>query len=264
MPRDENLPELACDALIGLSRLSRDALSLFPDWLPRTILVVISASLLWLSIKFAKRSLGRSRGPFVDGMYIPDLALQMIGSHGDLARIVRHSGYRQLHRNLVLDALLFVPLYVLAILGATLLLVGMPLPCRALAFSPWAGAVMFLTVVAAILDWLENASLGKALRLDANGDSKNEAKKQMLLGRGHRQAIVKFVCLGIAVGVLALHAWSPTGLANLPGAAGYGLSFLFCLASLAMLVCIRFPRFLEPGTAMTGLGITLLFTICAW
>ena len=116
----------------------------------------------------------------------------------------------------------------------------------------------------ALLDWLENASLGKALRLDAHGDSRDQAKKQMLVRRGHHQAIVKFVGLGIAVGVLALHVWSPTGLATLPRAVGYGLSLLFCLASLAMLACIRFPRFLEPGTAMTGLGIASLFTICVW
>jgi len=264
MPLDECLPELACDALNRLIQFTRNTLSLLPDWLLRSALVVITASLLWLVIKSAMRTLGKSRGPFVDGMYIPDLALQMIGSHGDLATILRHSGHRQLHRNLVLDATLFVPLYVLAIFGATLLLVGMPIPCNTSAFNPWASAVMLLTVVAAILDWLENASLGKALRLDAAGDINYVARKQMLLGRGRRQAIAKFLCLGIAVGILAFHACSPTGLASLASWGRYGLLLLFCLASPAMLACPRFPRFLEPGTTMTGLGIAVLFTICVW
>ena len=146
MPLGGTLFDLTCGALLGLFRLALCALSL---------------GLAWLSFCFLRRALGKVRGPFIDGLYSPDLALQMIGRDGDMTPIVRHSGHLPLLRNLALDSKVFIPLYIVAFFAAILLLAGAPFTVLAWSFNPLAGMAMLLTLLGAVLDWRENAKLGE-------------------------------------------------------------------------------------------------------
>jgi len=248
MPLGGTLFDLTCGVLLGLFRLALCALSL---------------GLAWLSFSFLRRALRKVRGPFIDGLYSPDLALQMIGRDGDLAPIVHHSGHLPLLRNLALDSKVFIPLYIVAFFAAILLLTGTPFAGHGWAVTPLAGMAMLLTLLGAVLDWRENAKLGEALRLNAAMDGKDNDRKRWLLGQAHRQAILKFICLGCVVAMLAVYSCSPAGPARLPGSSAFALSALFALAALGMLSCPLRPRYLEPAVAIAGLAIALLFTIYA-
>nr|MBL8412067.1 hypothetical protein [Dechloromonas sp.] len=206
----------------------------------------------------------RKRGPFVDGLHSPDLALEMIGRTGSIAPIVHAAGHMPLLRNIALDSGVFIPLYVTSFTIATVLLIGMPFACGPFAFQPVAALALLLTLIGAVLDWSENSYLAGALRLNAQGDAAAQAQCQNMLGQGRTRAVIKFIILGGVAGLLAIHAWPTAATAGLPELARYVLGAAFGISALGMIACPRSPRYLEPAVAIAGFGIALLFTVHAW
>jgi len=204
----------------------------------------------------------RKRGPFIDGLQSPDLALEMIGRDGSIAPIIHAAGHLPLLRNIALDSGVFIPLYVTSFTIATVLLIGMPFACGPFAFQPVAALALLLTLIGAALDWSENSYLASALRLNAQGDAASLAQCQNMLGQGRTRAVIKFIILGGVAGLLAIHAWPAA--AGLPELARYVLGAAFGISALGMITCPKWPRYLEPAVAIAGFGIALLFTLYAW
>lgn len=231
-------------------------------WFLRLAMAAIALALLVVSTKSLGRAFGK--GTFGKGLNNPDLALEMLGPDGDLRKLVEHSGHLPLLRNLSLDSRLFIPAYVLALALASVLLVGLPFACGCAPFKPWSATTMLLAIVAAILDWRENACLSKALRLNADGSAEALVRRNQLLAEGRRFATLKFVILGIVLALLAWHAAFPSGLFSLPEGWRNGLVALFGLAAFGLTLGRLWPRLLEPAVAIAGLATVLLFTLFAW
>lgn len=226
-------------------------------------LSIATLALAWMSL----RSIGqlfRKRGPFIDGMHSPDLALEMIGRDGSIAPIIHAAGHLPLLRNIALDSGVFIPLYVTSFTIATVLLIGMPFACGPFAFQPVAALALLLTLIGAFLDWSENSCLVRALRLNAQGDAVSLAQRNSMLGQGRTRAVIKFILLSGVAGLLAIHAWPPEATPRAPELARYVLSAVFGISALGMIVCPKWPRYLQPAVAITGFDITLLFTLHAW
>lgn len=232
-------------------------------FLLRLVLSLATLALAWMSFKTIGQLL-RKRGPFIDGMYSADLALEMIGRTGSIAPIVQAAGRDRLQRNIALDSTVFIPLYVTSFTIATVLLIGMPFACGSLPFQPVAALAVLLTLIGALLDWSENSHLASALRLDAQGDAAALELCQERLGRGRTRAVIKFIILGGVAGLLAIHAWPPKATPGAPELARYVLVTAFGISALGMIVCPKWPRYLEPAVAITGFGISLLFWLHAW
>lgn len=227
-------------------------------------LSIVTLVLSGISIKSIWQLLQKKRGDFIDGLYSPDLALEMIGNKGAITPIIEAAGHLPLLRNLSLDSRVFIPLYVVAFTIATILLIGMPFACGPFTFQPPAALAWLLTLIGAFLDWSENTRLTKALRLNAQGDKASLAECQRQLGQGRMRAGIKFMILGGVAGLLALHAWLPDKTTTQPEWTQHVLGAAFCLSALGMLAGPIRPRYIEPAVAIAGFGIALLFTLHAW
>jgi len=248
-----------CASEIGFLRLICWLLPfVFPLGLSVVTLVLAAISIMSIG------QLLRKQGPFIDGMYSADLALEMIGRTGNIAPIVHAAGHLPLLRNIALDSGFFIPLYVTSFTIATVLLIGIPFACGPFAFQPVAALALLLTLIGAFLDWSENSHLAIALRLNAQGDAASLAQSQNMLGKGRTRAVIKFIILGGVAGLLAIHAWLPVAATSLPEWARYVLGAAFGISALGMLICPIRPRYLEPAVAIAGFGIALLFTLHAW
>lgn len=210
-------------------------------------------------------------GDFIDGLHSPDLALQMIGSRGDIAAIVTQHGHLPLLNNLAIDSRVFVPAYVVALGLASTHQIGWPFPCGCSQLSPPAVIALLLAAWAGILDWCENDCLEQALHHNSSACSETvparrreiEASRQAMLGRGKLAAILKFCTLGLVLAMLAWHAMQPRPPAPLVDWRGSVLFLLFGLASVGMLSTPFTARFLELAVALAGFGVALL-ALLAW
>jgi hypothetical protein len=243
--------------------LLRAICSLLPYLFP-LFLSLVTLVFAGFCLKSIGKLLSNPLPRFVDNIHSADIALQMIGSSGEIGPIVEEAGHLPLLRNLALDSQVFVPLYTTSFAISTLLLIGMPFACGAFSFHPMAALAWLLIALGALFDWSENSCLTKALRLNAQGGDNVSTERQKLLGQGRTRALVKFILLGSVAGLLAFHAGLPDATSSLPGWGRQVLAALFGTAALGMFTCPVRPRYLEPAVALAGCGITLLFTLHTW
>lgn len=236
-------------------------------WLARLATFALTVVILWMTLRQVMRLITGS-GAFLDGAIdSPDLALEFIGRHQDaparLAEIVRHSGHLLLLRNLVLDSRGFVPVYTISFIVAIVCTIGLPFTCGRCTISLPAIAAILLTVAAAVLDWLENAAIAKAIRL--NGQSDNDRKQSeaviaSCLAQANWRASAKFCLLGVVLLMLGWYASPSILIFGWPAP----IPRLFFAAGLLLLIGTVRLRLLETGIATAGLGIITLFLALAW
>lgn len=263
-----NLSELlaACGAVPNPAKLFETLGQLLLALVRLTTLAILLLT-FWLCLRELLRVPGGK--DYLNGtLRSPDLALQFVGSTdqpaGELDDIARKAGYLILLRNIRLDSRFFIPTYLIALLIATWVVIGLPCACGDYAFSPWSLVTSAMVVTAAVLDWLENAALQTALR--QHGAAKvpdappDRPALDALLKNAYHRAGAKFLLLGAIFGMLARHAWPPHCL----WPAIDPTPHLFAGAAVLLVVGRFYRRVLEAGITLAALSLAAFFLILAW
>jgi len=255
-----------CVVLPALQPFLDFALTLL-RWLARLSMLGLVVLALWMTFRQLIRTLFGNPA-FLDGAIdSPDLALEFIGRHDNaparLAEILQHSGHLPLLRNLSLDGRVFVPIYTVSFAIAIMSTIGLPFACGRCAISLPAVAAILLTFTAAVLDWLENACIARAIRLNEQSDEERKQNGRLLIEsliQANQRASTKFALLGVVLLMLGWHARSPDPI--------FGLIIptpqLFFAAGCLLLIGTVRLRLLEIGISAAGLAVIALFFVLAW
>jgi hypothetical protein len=255
-----------CLALPAVQAFLEFALALL-QWLVRLGTLVLLGLASWMALRQLLRQLFGTAAFLEGAIDSPDLALQFVGRHADamaqLAGILKQSGHLPLLRNLVLDSRVFVPVYTASFIVAILFVIGLPFTCGRCTISLPALAAVLLTWVAAVLDWLENGAIARAIRLNGQPSAERKKHEGLLMEsliQANRRSSAKFALLGIVLLMLGWHATPPAPI--------FGLTIptpqLFLASGALMLIGTVRLRLLETGIAIAGLGVVAFFFVLAW